>query len=115
MSAAKALYGFEQPLAVDHCEDLDCLGSEFVDQSVTVEKSLAHVRISELWNDASELGMRGQLIGEIKQAFNDLLSVVDGVSTDVLGDTINVIKRLVRPDQGLSHLPRRSLACSWVR
>lgn len=35
--------------------------------------------------------MRGQFVGKVEQAFDNLLSVVAGVSADVLGDAIDVI------------------------
>jgi len=36
-------------------------------------------------------------------------------NTEGRAEAYRVIERLVRPDQGLSHLPSRSLACSCVR
>ena len=114
-SAVEALVGFEQALAVDHGKDVDRLSGEFVDQAVTVEEAFTHIRSGEFRYDAPELRVCGQFVGEVEQVFDDLLGVVAGVLADVLGDVVDVIKRLVRSDQGLSHLPRRSLACSCVR
>ena len=76
MSAAEALDGFEQALAVDHGEDADGVTTEFVDQAVAVEEALPNVGISEFRYDASEFGMRGQFVGKVEQTFDDALGVI---------------------------------------
>ena len=95
MSAAKALNRFKQALTVDDGENVDAVANEFVDHTVAVEETFSHVRIGELRHDAPELGVRGQLVGEVEQTFDDLLGVIAGVAADVLGDTIDVIERLM--------------------
>src|SRR4030066_343422 len=79
------------------------------------KKARADIRVGEFRNDATESRVYGQLVGEIEQALDDLLGMVKGVAANVFGDAVDVIERFVRPDQGWSHLLRRSLACSWVR
>jgi hypothetical protein len=81
---------------MDHSEDANGLTSEFVDQAVTIEEAFAHVWLRVLRYDAPEPGLCGQFVGEVEQAFDNLLSVVTGVSADVLGDAIDVIERFVR-------------------
>lgn len=97
----KPFYGFEQALAVDHCEDANGLTSEFVDQAVTVKEAFAHIWLRELRYDAPEPGLCGQFVGEVEQAFDNLLRMVTGVSADVLGDAVDVVERLNATRSGL--------------
>jgi hypothetical protein len=65
LSAAKALYGFEQALSMDHGKDVNRVVGKFVDQSVAIEEALAYVRVGKFQYDAPKLGMRGKLVGNI--------------------------------------------------
>jgi hypothetical protein len=85
VSAVEAIEGFEQALTMDHGKDVDFILSQLVDEALAVEESLAHVGVGEFRHDASELGMRGQFVGKVEQAFDDLLGVIGGIPADVFG------------------------------